>query len=264
MQPAVPVAMSLLAASLFAGGGASAYQLRKTTGGVPVHWDSDTITVVADASLSALGPDAISAATRAFAAWSEVQGADGPGVVLVDGVADELGYREGDENKNTLRYEPDGYAPAGGALAITVLTFDSTGKIVDADIVINGGGSHGFAVLPGGDPKKGVKNEAVGGSYDVEDVLTHEAGHFFGLAHSDAGPEATMYFATARGEIKKRDLSLDDESGFRSIYPEARAFTAACSVSPGAGSSGPGLAAAALLATAIVLVGRRRANLLDL
>ena len=258
MHQAAPLALSLLAASLFVAGSSGAYQVRKTATGAPVHWDAETITVVADPSIAKLGPKAIDAATRAFAAWSAVQGAGAPGVVLTEGVADEVGYREGADNKSTLRYEPDGYAPAGGALAITVLTFDGAGKIVDADIVINGGGSHGFAVLPDADPSSPDENGLGGGSYDVEDVLTHEAGHLFGLAHNNGEADATMYFATARGETKKRDLSPDDEAGFRALYPEARTFTAACSTRPGAGGSEPGVAAAALVLAAILVSARRR------
>jgi hypothetical protein len=258
MHKAAPVALSLLAASLFAAGSAGAYQVRKTATGAPVHWDGETTTVVVDPSFARLGPGAIDAATRAFAAWSEVQGAGAPGVVLTEGAADEVGYREGADNKSTLRYEPDGYAPAGGALAITVLTFDGAGKIVDADIVINGGGSHGFAVLPDPDPSATDPSAATGGPYDVEDVLTHEAGHFFGLAHNDGSVDATMYFATARGETKKRDLSPDDEAGFRSLYPEVRSFTAACSARPGGSGGEPGVTAAALLLAAILVSARRR------
>ena len=263
MHKDAPVALSLLAASLFAAGSAGAYQVRKTTTGAPVHWDAETITIVADPSLARLGPRAIDAATRAFAAWSAVAGAGAPGVVLTDGVADEVGYREGADNTCTLRYEPDGYAPAGGALAITVLTFDGAGKIVDADIVINGGGSHGFAVLPDWDPSAPEASALDGGSYDLEDVLTHEAGHLFGLAHNDGEADATMYFATARGETKKRDLSPDDEAGFRSLYPETKAFTAACSARPGAGRAEPGAFTAALLVAAII-VGARRSRAQDL
>ena len=44
---------------------------------------------------------------------------------------------------------PDGYAPAGRALAITVLTYDNaSGRILDADIIVNG--SYKFAVLRDG------------------------------------------------------------------------------------------------------------------
>ena len=257
MYKAAPVTLSLVATSLFAAGTAGAYQVRKTAAGTPVHWDAETITVVADASLARLGPKAIDAISRAFATWSEVQGTGAPGVVFTEGIADEVGYREGADNRCTLRYESEGYTPAGGALAITVLTFDGAGKIVDADIVINGGGSHGFAVLPDSDPSA-PEPGAAGGSYDIEDVLSHEVGHLFGLAHNDGEADATMYFATARGEIKKRDLSPDDEAGFRSLYPDARGFTAACSARPGARGSEPGAAAALVLAAIVVGARRRR------
>jgi hypothetical protein len=262
MHKAAPVVLALLTASLLAEGTASAFHVRKTASGTPVHWEAETITVVVDPSVAQLEPRALDAARRAFAAWGDVQGAGAPSVVLTDGAADEVGYRDGDDNKNTLRYEPDGYAPAGGALAITVLTFDAEGKIVDADIVINGGGSRGFAVLDEGEAEgKGPDgDEGKAGSYDVEDVLTHEAGHFFGLAHNDGAADATMYYATARGETKKRILSADDEDGLRSLYPEQQSggVAAACSARPGSGETAPGAAGAGLLAAAFLASARRR------
>ncbi|MEP7122193.1 MAG: matrixin family metalloprotease [Byssovorax sp.] len=260
MHKTAPFVLSLLASSLLAGGKASAFQVRETASGAPVHWEVDTVTVVVDPSFSRLGPGAVDAATRAFAAWSAVTGTSGPGVVLTEGQADEVGYRDGDENKNTLRYDPEGYAPAGGALAITLLTFDAQGKIVDADIVFNGGGSRQFALLADDEGQK--KGHDPGGgeaeSYDVEDVLTHEAGHFFGLAHSDASVDATMYYATARGETKKRDLSADDEAGLRFLYAEPRAASSAAACSAGPGTTGPGGPFAGLLAAAALTSARRR------
>jgi hypothetical protein len=73
--------------------------------------------------------------------------------------------------------------------------------------------------------------------YDLQNTVTHEAGHFVGLAHpcDDAGTpscdaplppwesvpyaERTMYPSTTLGETTKRSLSEDDVAGVRAAYP---------------------------------------------
>jgi hypothetical protein len=53
-------------------------------------------------------------------------------------------------------------------------------------------------------------------------ILTHEAGHFLGLAHSPL-PNATMYAFYEQGTNDWRTLSDDDIAGICSIYPPDRA-----------------------------------------
>jgi MYXO-CTERM domain-containing protein len=97
------------------------------------------------------------------------------------------------------------------ALALTTTTVvEGTGEIIDADTVFNAGLGP-FAVCPDdGCPE---------GSVDIENVATHEFGHFLGLAHSD-DDEATMACRANRDELKKRSLDADDEAGICSIYAE--------------------------------------------
>lgn len=56
------------------------------------------------------------------------------------------------------------------------------------------------------------------GKFDVQNIATHEFGHWLRLNHvSDT--EATMYTYAQTNEIKKRTLTSDDEAGILYIYP---------------------------------------------
>jgi MYXO-CTERM domain-containing protein len=102
------------------------------------------------------------------------------------------------------------YNDAYSTLGLTTVTFNAdTGEIFDADMEINSSQRN----LVAGDniPKNG---------FDLESVVTHEAGHFFGLAHSQ-DKTATMYASYAPGTTVLRTLSNDDVKGLCSIYPDA-------------------------------------------
>src|SRR5690606_24022962 len=85
-----------------------------------------------------------------------------------------------------------------------------TGEILDVDMEINERQGP-FAICP---PEGCPGMERV----DLENVVTHELGHYFGLAHS-ADPDATMYAFSVAGETIKRDLADDDIAGICEIYP---------------------------------------------
>lgn len=59
---------------------------------------------------------------------------------------------------------------------------------------------------------------SIRGIVDIQNVITHEAGHFFGLGHSNL-TDATMYSQASVGETSKRVLKSDDTAGLCSIYP---------------------------------------------
>jgi hypothetical protein len=54
--------------------------------------------------------------------------------------------------------------------------------------------------------------------YDVENVLTHEVGHFFGLGEDMTDTAATMYLCTNRCETHKRKLTASDTSVMTALY----------------------------------------------
>ena len=104
-----------------------------------------------------------------------------------------------DENNSS------GYFPSGsGIVAITPISFNtSTGAILDADILFNG-------------LQFSFSTDKTPGTFDVQDVLTHEIGHFVGLDHS---PEVsgTMWPYVTSGQWLHRSLTADDAAGVTAI-----------------------------------------------
>jgi Matrixin len=118
----------------------------------------------------------------------------------------ELG-RAGAPNANIVMFRDDGWPYAGERFVIarTSITFDpNTGAIFDADIEINS-----F------DNDFSIGDEPV--ATDLQAVLTHEVGHFFGLDHSTF-ENATMQANYDSSSLGARTLSSDDIAGICSLY----------------------------------------------
>jgi hypothetical protein len=60
------------------------------------------------------------------------------------------------------------------------------------------------------------KCENVGSAFDIQNVVTHEAGHVVGLGHV-SHPALTMYPYVSPGELNKRSLGLGDRNGFNKV-----------------------------------------------
>jgi hypothetical protein len=107
-------------------------------------------------------------------------------------------------------------------LALTTVTYNrNTGEIYDADIEVN---SHIQLGMRGISTNARVPND----SFDLQSILTHEAGHFFGLAHSQEPCSAggidcpTMDAMYRTGSDDFRTLEADDIAGICAIYPADR------------------------------------------
>jgi MYXO-CTERM domain-containing protein len=163
-------------------------------------------------------------------------------------------------------------------VALTSALYDpATGRIVNADIEVNGwdggagtvaagttGPAHGWYFTcdkQAGWPQCTTYGQADCFYIDLQNTLTHEAGHFLGLAHpcetnqGNCTPEmaaTTMYPATTPGDLEKRSLSPDDIAGVCDVYPSG----GGC----GCGSGGAPGAVAALLAVLALRPRRRPAS----
>jgi hypothetical protein len=116
------------------------------------------------------------------------------------------------------------YDDPANPLALTTVTYRiDDGRILAAHVEINTAQHQIVAEEP---PPPGA--------YDLQAILTHETGHFFGLADSN-DPAALMSVPYRAGAI---GLTPDDEDGLCSIYPPAsspsggRTVTASCAVQP--------------------------------
>jgi hypothetical protein len=73
-------------------------------------------------------------------------------------------------------------------------------------------------------------------SYDLQSILTHEVGHFLGLAHT-LKPDATMNRTYRPGTMGFRNPSPDDVLAICAAYPPGRPVTRACYPEPRHGFS---------------------------
>ncbi len=154
-----------------------------------------------------------------------------------------------------------------GIVALTSVLYDpATGRIIDADIEVNGW--DGAAGTIGSPPQHGWYFTCFSGTQpqacttygqstpdcayiDLQNTVTHEVGHFIGLAHSSVAG-STMIATTGPRETSKRDLAADDVAGVCAIYPQG---------SGGCGcGAGDAAGAGSLFLAALALRPRRRAG----
>jgi hypothetical protein len=152
---------------------------------------------------------------KCFKSWTEVPCPAGGNATITfeerDPVAcKKSGYKSTGANLNVILFQDDdwNYRGIDGTLAKTSVTYnDQTGEIYDADIEVNAANN---TVTISDDPRKI--------EYDLQAILTHEVGHFIGIAHSP-DPSAVMYASYAPGSISQRVLTPDDVGAVCEIYP---------------------------------------------
>lgn len=216
--------LGLIGAFALLSADASAYCRRRVTldpsaecgsTGAPLWWRYRCIGyhVNAKASIEMPLDDAINISQLSFSAWSEATCSDGNPSVLVSHLgttnSEEIGYSKTGANENIIVFR-DGRWPhddVDNPLALTTFTYDkNTGEIVDADIEIN---SAEAKLIPEGKPGSDT--------YELRSILTHEAGHFLGLAHTPV-TLATMFARYEPGTSGLSSLEADDMQAICSVY----------------------------------------------
>jgi Matrixin len=190
---------------------------------LPVYWSNACVSYDIQQSASKQVPyaKAVELFAAAFAKWTSTTCADGNGRVSIDVdyfgpvVCNKVQYSSNQGNQHVIIFY-DGDTPAdtwpyddsANTLGLTTITFDpDTGEIYDADMAINSGSDVPLSL---GDP---VPAEG----YDFQSIITHETGHFLGMAHS-GDDAATMFAIYQPGTTTMRTLSADDTAGICSIY----------------------------------------------
>lgn len=195
------------------------------TSGAPLFWASSclSISVQADGAPRA-GIDYAAAegsVQRAFDAWTSVT-CDGQPPSLRVKVSGPVAcatseYSRDHRNANIVMFRENEwpYEGAEDALGLTRLRFDldqTPGAIWDADVEINAVSEP----LGMGTPKPD--------EVDLDSLLTHEAGHVLGLAHT-LDVAATMRAGYETGSVALRTLAADDIAGVCASYPPERKTT---------------------------------------
>ena len=175
--------------------------IRITLGGKTLNWSSNTISY----NIHTAGSDDISdnshipAIEHAFQSWSDVSGSN---INLVRGADTASGSTGGSGHTITFdETNSSGFFPSGsGIVAITPINYMlADGRITDADILFNGN-------------QFSFSTDQTPGTFDVQDILAHEVGHFIGLDHSPV-VSGTMWPYVSQTQWLHRSLSQDDEAG---------------------------------------------------
>jgi hypothetical protein len=143
-------------------------------------------------------------------------------------ICDKPEFNSTKPNANVWMFRDDNWPYEGkdSTLALTSTIFEkSSGALLDADVEINSIGN----VITTTSISSYVKR-------DLQAIVTHEAGHFLGLGHSQ-DPQATMYAMYSPGDLNYRSLTADDEAAICSVYPPNRDAPYCTSPSPAHGFS---------------------------
>ncbi|MGC2506009.1 MAG: matrixin family metalloprotease, partial [Candidatus Acidiferrales bacterium] len=187
------------------------------------------------------------AITDSFAAWSGVTGTtfnstSYPGLIgpLTRVSAADSCTNDGESNidgLNTICFNQSSMGFTSGVLAFTrVITANApgasvgsgppasfAGQILDADTLFRNDGQATFATPAALGTPQGQ------GAYDLESLLIHEIGHWFGFDHSAVWRAIMFPFAPPEGqflgdrptaEAPDGPLSDDDRTGIRVLYPD--------------------------------------------
>jgi hypothetical protein len=243
--------------------------------GVPVAWAPGRVpyAVSAAASKQVSLADATRAADLAFHAWNAalcdgkpagVEAYDDGPVAVPDGLeGDALAAWAGCTTStmcdptahDVIVFDDDAWPHNDpvNTLALTTVTYGlDDGQIFEAYTEVNSAQHQITAAEP---PPAGSQ------SFDLQAILTHEAGHFLGFAHATE-TTSIMYAYYRAGAI---DLTPDDVDAICTVYPPAppQPLKAGCMCSPGAGTSaadgtGPFVAVVAILGSLVRARARRR------
>ena len=244
--------------------------------GTPLFWPDPCVgySIQKDGGPTIDAEDFRTIANAAFASWTDADcgGGDHPRMsVSYLGLVscDQIEYNPKGANDNAIIFRSDSWPYAAtNALALTTVTYNlDTGEIRDADMELNAT-----------DVTFTTTDTNV--EVDIRSIVTHEAGHFLGLAHSPVAG-ATMEADYPPHSTSLRSLSADDVSAICAAYPPGSIGSCdptpkgglgdacnspattppdggCCAIAPGAARSSDSSAAVAALFGLTVMLARRK------
>ena len=205
---------------------------------IPIWWRNACVSYDLQQNASQQAPYATADTmfAAAFGKWTSLDcaGPAGPGGssrVSIDVrdlgpvACDQVQYNQTQGNQHVIIFHDHSWPHDDqlNTLGLTTITYDpDTGEIYDADMEIN-------ATVP-----LALRDPVPTGSYDLQSIITHECGHFLGMAHS-GDMNATMYAFYTMGATSMRTLTADDIGGLCSIYPPSGERAVDPSVAAGGG-----------------------------
>jgi len=171
---------------------------------------------------------------QAFEAWTKADCGNGVPAIKIkdlgDVICDRVEYNQSGANTNVVMFRDGGWTHEDkngsgpidtNTIALTTVTYDAQkGDIFDADMEVN---SAQFTFT--------TTDDAASVDTDLLSVLTHEAGHFLGIAHTTVN-DATMFPNYPPQSITLRSLEDDDMAAICAAYPKGRATEGECSYLP--------------------------------
>ncbi len=188
------------------------------TDGLVLFWKGACVGYSVNSGASATTPlaTASSVVDQAFNSWNGVACPAGNVGITASNLGpvecSEVRYNPNGPNQNVIVFRDDKwpYSDPNNTLGLTTVTFNAdTGEIYDADMELNA-------------TAKNLSTSAAvpANGFDLLSVITHEAGHFLGLAHA-TNATATMFASYKPGTATLRTLTPDDTAGICEIYPTA-------------------------------------------
>jgi MYXO-CTERM domain-containing protein len=156
--------------------------------------------------------DIVNATQRAFANWTGARVTDCQtswDIVYGGSFSSPVGQQALGNNgsNNVIWLTGNEYAHGSTTLALTTTWAFESGKIVDADMELNGN-------VKWDDEFGNVTTQT---RFDYESIILHEVGHFLGLAHST--PRAAVMFADFLPAETRRSLTPTDTNDVCTVYP---------------------------------------------
>lgn len=187
--------------------------------GAPLFWRNACVgySIHRDASRKVTYDQAANALSIAFTRWTAATcETDGTGRSRTSIDVRDLGpvdcgkveYVSGVANQNVIVFRDDTWSYGPNVLGLTTVVYNpQTGEIYNADMEINTLDMDPLA----------IEDPVAPDAYDFLSVVTHEAGHFLGLAHSDV-EGSTMYARYNPGQTNMRNLAPDDVNAICTVY----------------------------------------------
>lgn len=169
---------------------------------LPTNWTYNLNPRSVPSSIGSANLSTIS--SNAFTPWLNAVS----GVNLIRG-EDTTINRKGYDGKNIIAWG----TASGSALAVTYIWYNQiTHEATEVDTIMS---QKFYWMWSGGDSTCAYTN-----SYDAQDIMTHELGHWFGLddEYTSAYQNNTMYGYGSKGEAKADTLTTGDVLGIQAIY----------------------------------------------